>query len=474
MNLKIIGAGYRDGDMTQAAVKAVVASDCVILKSKKLDCAGFVKKSGADFVALDGLYESAANFDELNASVVDFVTKKAETAKNAVFVVGGAGYDDLTAAELIRRGADIIPGVSASAYAAAELVKSGAARRQKGGDSGAAFFGGFGVCAVSAQELIGTECFFPDKRFCLAVGDIDDKYTASDLKLRLSDIYGDVRVLILHSGGRTLETTLFELDGQKKAFYDYRTTLIIPPSDMLDNIVHDMSDLYAIMKRLRGKDGCKWDIAQTHKSLRINVIEEAYELADAIDKDDIDMMLEESGDVLLQAVFHAVIAEDDNEFSLRDVINALCVKLITRHTHIFGDDKAADEREALSVWDKAKTREKKYKDLTDKMNSVPESFPALLRAEKVLKTAFKAAKAGEKNADSPLEDYAARISQKIRTIDTADAEGRGVIGGEILLDTAECLAARGVEPETALRDAVNAFINRFAARERGQKGDETP
>lgn len=137
----------------------------------------------------------------------------------------------------------------------------------------------------------------------------------------------------------------------------------------------DFSDLQEIMGRLRGEGGCEWDRAQTHESIRINLIEEAYELVDAIDRADREGMLEESGDVLMQAVFHAQIARDEGDFGYGDMLTALCRKLLDRHTHIFGANHADNAEQALDFWNEAKKKEKKYSSNTDAMDRVPKICP---------------------------------------------------------------------------------------------------
>jgi MazG family protein len=452
-------------------------------------------KDGAEVVVLDGFFESAEDFDGLNETVTEFVAGKAREYKNTVYLVNGPGNDDATAAALLRAGEELIPSASAGAYAVAAVMReegenfsslyaavdkkrerpesvaavvkkenqsgsgggvfsphasSSAGKSAKGGD----LFSLFAATEIGAQELKDADCLFPDKRFCFIVKDIDDAFTASDVKLRLSDIYGDADVLLAR-GEDVVKTTLFEIDRQK--VYDYRTVLIIPPSEITANKVHDTADLYRVMKRLRGRGGCEWDMAQTHKSIAINAIEEAYELVDAIDLSDGDKMREESGDVLLQALFHAVIAEDEGDFNVYEMLTALCEKLISRHTHIFGGDRAANAEEALSSWERAKAKEKKHENMTAKIRSVPKNFPALLRAGKVMRAA---AKYGFEYADKDAAfDEIAGAFAGLRAAKTVDETRRE--GGGALLTVANYLRYAGVEPETALKDALNKTAERL-------------
>ncbi|MDR3294181.1 MAG: MazG family protein [Clostridiales bacterium] len=452
MNLKIIGLGYKDGDISLNGEKALKKSDCILLKSEKFASAQFLKKGGYTYTALDDFFEKAEDFDALNAAIIDHVKEVSSRYRNAVYLVHGSGIDDATSVALQKEGAELLAGVSSSAYALNALYCD------KVHSEAVAATPSF--IEVGAYELTDTPCLFFDRRFGLIVKDIDNIFTAAEVKLRLSDILGDVPVLLMTGEGKVTALSLYALDGQKKSAYGYKTVLIVPPSDYLSNKVHDMSDLYLIMKRLRAPDGCKWDAAQTHKSIAINAIEEAYELADAIDRDEPAFILEESGDVLLQAVFHAIIAEDENEFSLYEMITALCEKLLSRHTHIFGDDKAANAAEALAVWEKAKKKEKKYKNHTDKMHSVPISFPAVLRAEKVQKTAEKSG-IGASDTEDAGERLKASVSEFLRA---GDDEAYAA-AGRLLFAATDAVRKRGIEGESALREAVNAFIETFAADE---------
>ena len=119
------------------------------------------------------------------------------------------------------------------------------------------------------------------------------------------------------------------------------------------------------------------------------MLEEAYEAVDAIDNNDIDNMIEEMGDVLLQVVFHCDMATREGEFNFNDVISGVCEKLVSRHTHIFGENKANDESEALGFWEKAKAKEKHYALLKEQIDRIPDTFPALLASEKFIKKANK-------------------------------------------------------------------------------------
>ena len=145
------------------------------------------------------------------------------------------------------------------------------------------------------------------------------------------------------------------------------------------------SDLVEILKILRAPNGCNWDKVQTHQSLRKNLLEETYELLEALNESNVENIKEELGDFILQGVFHICIGEDLEEFIETDVYTRLCTKLISRHTHIFGEDKAHSPAEALEFWNKAKEKEKGTKTSVDKLKKLCESLPSIMYLEKVIK-----------------------------------------------------------------------------------------
>ena len=220
-------------------------------------------------------------------------------------------------------------------------------------------------------------------------------------------------------------------------------------------------DLIEIIKRLRDPDGCPWDRAQTHKSIRSNAIEESYELAEAVDLNNDEKMREEAGDVMLQGLFHAVIAEDEGGFDDGDLIDALCRKLITRDTHIFGAEKAGDPDEALKNWEAAKAVEKGYRSIEDKINSVPVTFGALMKAYKVQKIIKKT------GFDFDDEEGAfGKITEELGEYRTASDDEREKEGGDILFAVVNYLRMGGIDPELALSGSTARFVRRFLYLER--------
>lgn len=180
---------------------------------------------------------------------------------------------------------------------------------------------------------------------------------------------------------------------------------------MVKNIIEASGDKYTteclinILKVLRSPGGCPWDREQTHASIRNDTLEEAYEVAEAIDNNDAEALCEELGDMLLQVIFHSRIAEENNLFSYEDVVDGICRKLILRHPHVFGEVKVDTSGEVLDLWDSIKKEEKNQTSYTDTLKSVPKSFTAPMRAAKVQKRAKKAGERFERVfPDRSLED----------------------------------------------------------------------
>lgn len=223
---------------------------------------------------------------------------------------------------------------------------------------------------------------------------------------------------------------------------------------------YTMDDLREITTILRGENGCPWDRAQTHQSTRKNLIEETYEVVEAIDKQDEVLLREELGDLLLQVVFHAQMEEENSRFTMDDVITDICKKLVFRHPHVFGDTDANDEEEALVSWEQSKKKSKKYDSYTAQLQAVPTVLPALMRAEKVLHRASRVGVKCENTDDALtlLEDDVAGLFQAMELDDLQQIEHKM---SQILLHSVNISSFFHFDCEKLLTNATEQFINRF-------------
>lgn len=223
---------------------------------------------------------------------------------------------------------------------------------------------------------------------------------------------------------------------------------------------YTLEDLAEIIKTLRAEGGCPWDRVQTHETLRGAMLEEAYEAADAIDKGDMANLCEETGDVLLQVVFHAQIEAEKGGYTLDDVLRGICEKMIYRHPHVFGTGVTADTpEEVLENWEALKKKEKHLATQTDALRSVPDALPALLRAKKVQK---KAAEVGfdfyeSGGAMEKVYEECRELEEAVRLQNGAEEEEFG----DLLFALVNISRFLKINPEFALTKAIKKFINRF-------------
>lgn len=243
----------------------------------------------------------------------------------------------------------------------------------------------------------------------------------------------------------------------------------------VDKPSYNFQNLIEIVRILRHPGGCSWDREQTHQSIRRNFLEEAYEVAEAIDEGSTEHLKEELGDVLLQVVFHASIEEDAGRFGLDDVADGVCKKLIYRHPHVFGDVTVSSTGEILANWEELKKKEKHQETQADAVDAVARTLPALWRAEKMKK---KAAKAGFDWRD--VSGALDKLSEELDELKAAALNGTGDPVeelGDLLLAAASVARFLDADPEDALHRACDKFSARFRkteelAEERGLKLDK--
>lgn len=234
---------------------------------------------------------------------------------------------------------------------------------------------------------------------------------------------------------------------------------------------YNFQDLVDIMKILREPGGCPWDAEQTHESIRRNFIEETYEVIEAIDKNDSELLREELGDVLMQVVFHAQISQEEGTFDIDAVCDEVCKKLIIRHPHVFSDVVAETSDKVLENWDAIKMQTKEQKTQAEVLDSVSHSLPALIRAHKVQ---HKARKFGFDWDDvgGAIDKLSEEIDELRNAIKSGSEEEKFEEFGDVLFSAVNVSRFIDVEPEHALSSSCDKFIARFSkvealAKERG-------
>ena len=225
---------------------------------------------------------------------------------------------------------------------------------------------------------------------------------------------------------------------------------------------YTFDDLVEIVSLLRAPGGCPWDREQTHQSIKKNLIEEGYELIEAIDGGNPEKIADESGDLLLQVVFHAIIGKDSGEYEINDVTDAICRKLIHRHPHVFGEVEVADSGEVLKNWDAIKRADREQSSIAEELRGVSKYLPALMRAEKIQKKAAKTGFCWESagQALDKLAEEAQELREAVRDNTNIDEEL-----GDMLFAAVRVASTLDKDPEQALHSACEKFIRRFTAME---------
>ncbi len=231
---------------------------------------------------------------------------------------------------------------------------------------------------------------------------------------------------------------------------------------MSESVPPDIAPLADIMARLRDRDtGCPWDVEQDFASIAPYTIEEAYEVADAIERNDMDALKDELGDLLLQVVFHSQMASEQHSFSLQDVIDGICDKMVRRHPHLFGDVAADKSEIVVANWETIKAEERSGKADDSALAGVALALPALLRAQKIQK---RAARTGFDWPD--VDGPRGKIFEEIEEVDAATSqEERMDEIGDLLFAVVNLSRFHDVDPESALKGANAKFERRFRAME---------
>lgn len=228
---------------------------------------------------------------------------------------------------------------------------------------------------------------------------------------------------------------------------------------------YNVYDLVEVIRKLRSPGGCPWDIEQTHHSIRQNLIEETYEVIEAIDKEDTELLKEELGDVLLQVVFHSIIEEEQGSFNIDDVADGVCKKMIIRHPHVFADVKADTTEQVLKNWDAIKMKTKSQNTQSEVLDGISRSLPALMRSQKIQQ---KAAKVGFDwdNVNGAADKLTEEIEELKEAIQEGNSDHIEEELGDVLFSAVNVSRFVKVDAEKALYNACEKFISRFSKMEK--------
>ncbi|EDU38213.1 nucleoside triphosphate pyrophosphohydrolase [Clostridium sporogenes] len=448
INIIGLGPGSKES-ITLGTIDSLKTVDKVFLRTEKHPTVEYINKLGITYETFDGEYEVGESFDDVYNSIAKSLIEASKNYSDIIYAVPGhplvaeKSVDILI--KLCRQNNikfKILPAVSFVDALMESLLLDPVE----------------GLKIIDAFDIKNQVM---DKRIGTIITQVYDKFIASEVKLNLMNYYkDDTEIFFVRAAGiegleEIRKIPLYELDRQHNI--DHLTSVYIPK---VSNNNYDFMDLLDIMDKLRGEDGCPWDKEQTHTSLKKYLIEESYEVIEAIDNKDVDMLIEELGDVLLQVVFHSQIGKEDGFFEIKDVIQSICDKMINRHPHVFSDLEINNSNEVLENWDKIKSMEQGNKTYTDSIRHIAKTLPALMRADKVQK---KAAKVGF-DWDN-IEDAMKKITEEYKEIeDVYKSKNKVKILeeiGDLLFSVVNVARFLDIDPENALNYSIDKFINRF-------------
>lgn len=449
MKISIIGLGAGDFEQLPMGVyKQLKASDHLYLRTKEHPVISELESDGLAYQSFDHIYEAHDQFDAVYEEICSFLLQEASKYNLVYAVPGHPLVAEKTVQLLIERAEE----------AGIELEINGG---QSFLDS---MFQALKIDPVEGFQLLDGTSLNKDElslKQHMIIGQVYDSFVASEVKLSLMDLLPfDYKVWIVTAAGskeeELREVPLFELDHHMRL--NNLTSVYVPPVSDEALLNKSFNKLREIIAVLRGPNGCPWDKKQTHESLKKYLIEEAYELIEAIDEDDIDHIIEELGDVLLQVLLHAQIGEDEGFFSIEDIIQGLSEKMIRRHPHVFGEVEAENVDEVLQNWQSIKAEEKGEKPAS-LLDGIPASYPQLLKAEALQK---KAAKVGfDWEEVSSIWD---KVREEIKEFEIeTENNNENMISefGDILFAFVNIARYYQINPEEALNRTNKKFYHRF-------------
>lgn len=448
--INVIGLGPGSIDqLTMGAVKSISGSNKKYLRTNNHPTVEYFHEKNIEYTCFDEFYEHEDNFNELYGKISETLIKAAKDNNEIdYFVPGNPMIAEKTVELLLAQDEVEINIISGMSFIEPMLEL-------------------IGRDPVNGLKIIDGSDFketLIDINTDIIVTQTYNIRILTDIKLVISEIYGDdYEVYLVHAAGiedmEKLEIVpIYLLDRIEDV--GPLTSLFIPQIDKIINEVFDFNDLVDIMNILRGEDGCPWDLEQTHESIRTDILEEAYELIDAIDNEDVDNIIEELGDVLLQVIFHSKIASDDGYFNLYEVTTNLAQKLIYRHPHIFSENKVVNSEEVVYNWDRMKDSQANYDMKSEKFNNIASILPELLKSYKIQEIA------GEVGFDwddisGPIEKLSEETKELFVAIDSKNMDNIEEELGDLLFTIVNIARFLNVDPEIALNKSNKKFIKRF-------------
>ena len=449
MKLTIIGLGPGDlDDLTRKAWRALKEARIIYLRTREHGCVPCLPQPETVYHSFDELYESSEDFEAVYETIVARLLEAAAEADVAYAVPGDPLVGESTTMRLLERAP--AAGVTVEIVSGVSFIEPSLKLLNVDALDGLQILDGIAVGALHHPPIN------PD--YPALLGQVYSRALASEVKLTLMNQYpDDFEVALIHAAGtdsaRVERMPLYAID--QGDGIGHMTSLFVPALGEMASF----EQFQEIIAHLRAPEGCPWDRKQTHESLRQYLIEEAYEVLEAISSGDHAELGRELGDLLLQIVLHAQIATEDGTFTMPDVLRAINAKMIRRHPHVWGEAAVAGADEVVTNWDaiKRKEHDDAGKARESLLDGVPAGLPALLQAYQYQ---AKAAKPGFDWDD--IADVVAKVREELAEIDAAETDAdRAEEMGDLLFVIVNWARWLGIEPETALRAANAKFYRRF-------------
>jgi tetrapyrrole methylase family protein / MazG family protein len=451
--ITIVGLGAGDLEQLPLGVyRLIKSSETLFLRTKEHPVVDDLAAEGVEFRSFDNIYEKHDRFEEVYEEITQILVSQAEKGPLVYAVPGHPLVAEKTVQLLLG------------------LKEEGKVEVKVGGGQSFidALFSSVGADPIDGFQLLdGTSLRLQDIHMNqqLIIGQVYDAFIASEVKLTLMELYPyDYEVMLVTAAGSKDEEVaripLVELD--RTAGLSNLTSLYVPAVKEMEGSYKQYGTLREIISTLRGPEGCPWDKEQTHQSLKKYLIEETYELLEAIDEDDIDHIVEELGDVLLQVMLHAQIGEDEGMFTMEEVIETIASKMVRRHPHVFGSVAVENADQVTANWDKIKQQEKGGGEGHEPMlKNTAKGMPALIKAYEYQK---KAAKAGFDwpDAKGAWDKVWEELKEFEREMENSSETERKKEFGDILFALINVARFYKIFPEEALAMTNTKFYRRFS------------
>ncbi len=451
--ITIVGLGPGGAEyLTIGVLNELKKADKVYLRTEKHPTVDYIRGLGIKTISFDHIYDVCEKFEEVYDKIVDNLINYSED-ENVVYAVPGSPFVAENTVQMLIKISKENSDISLDFIGGVSFIEAILNRLQVDPIKGLKVIDGL---QMNHQT--------PDSQVDVIVTQVYNKLVASDIKLKLMEYYDDeYEIIVIRGAGiegeeKILRIPLYELD--RLQCLDHLTSIFIPGNSNNTKKRYRINDLVDIMEKLRSEEGCPWDKEQTHESLKPYFIEECYEVLEALENEDLELLEEELGDVLLQIIFHSQIAYENNFFDINDVITGVCKKLIHRHPHVFGELKVESSKEVLENWEEIKRQEKEEKSYTESLSRIPKHLPALMKSYKIQ---AKAAKVGFDwdDVEGAMEKVKEEMDELLQVYKTEKHEEITEEIGDLLFSIVNVARFFEIRPELALNKTIRKFIKRF-------------